>query len=234
MVGTIALVFSSLTSVIGHLYAKEGRQSTQRYYEAFHLLNFLIGLVFYLGYYAIIDNLVTVFFGDGLMVSRELTFVISFNGFVSFMRQSGLTFRDATGTFYNDRWKPIVEGVLNAVLSIMFIEWMGVKGVILATAITNLLICHIVEPYVVYKHAFCASPKKHYIRNYSMIAIFGLALLVLHFGMVAMDNQWLELLVNGCISVGISGVVCLVMVLKYKDLLSLLVGMRSKKTNLSG
>ena len=233
MVGTIVLVFSSLTSVIGHLYAKEGSQSTRRYYEAFHLLNFLMGVVFYLGYYAIIDNLVTVFFGEGLTVARELSFVISFNGFVAFMRQSGLTFRDATGTFYNDRWKPVFEGVLNVILSVLFIGWMGVKGVIVATVITNLLICHVVEPYVIYKHAFFASPKKHYIRNYSMIAIFGVALLILHFGMVTMDNQWLELLVNGCISVGISGVVCLATVLKYKDLLSLLLGMKGKKKNLS-
>lgn len=233
MTGTIILVFYSLTSVIGHLFAKEGSRSTRRYFEAFHLLNFLLGIVFYLGYYAIVDNLVTVFFGEGLTVARELTFVVSFNGFVAFLRQSGLTFRDATGTFYNDRWKPVFEGFLNVILSVVFIRWMGVTGVIVATIITNLLICHIVEPYVLYRHAFDASPKRHYIRNYAMIAIFAAALLMLHFTMVTMDNQWLELLANGCISVGISGIVCLLTMLRYKDLLSLLLGMRGKKTNLS-
>jgi O-antigen/teichoic acid export membrane protein len=233
MTGTIILVFSSLTSVIGHLFAQEGSRSTRRYFEAFHLVNFLLGIVFYLGYYAIVDNLVTVFFGEGLTVARELTFVVSFNGFVAFLRQSGLTFRDATGTFYNDRWKPVFEGFLNVILSVVFIRWMGVTGVIVATIITNLLICHIVEPYVLYRHAFGASPKRHYIRNYAMIAIFAAALLMLHFTMVTMDNQWLELLVNGCISVGISGIVCLLTMLRYKDLLSLLLGMRGKKTNLS-
>ena len=33
------------------------------------------------------------------------------------MRQSTLLFRDATGTFYNDRFKPLIEGITNAVLS---------------------------------------------------------------------------------------------------------------------
>ena len=37
------------------------------------------------------------------------------------MRQATLLFRDATGTFYNDRWKPLIEGVLNIGLSIGFV-----------------------------------------------------------------------------------------------------------------
>lgn len=233
MSGTLLLIFTSLTSVIGHLFVRENRQTAQKYCEAFQMLNFLLGIVFYLGYYAIIDNLVVVFFGEGLTIAKELSFVMAFNGFVNFVRQSMLLFRDATGTFYYDRWKSILEGITNIVLSVVFIRWLGVLGVIVAKILANLLICHIVEPYVIYKHAFGVSPKRHYIRNYAMIAIFAAALLILHFSMISMDNQWLELLVNGCISVGISGVVCLLTMLRYKDLLSLLLGMKGKKTNLS-
>lgn len=229
MAGTLLLVFTSLTSVIGHLFVKERRETTKKYCEAFHLLNFLLGIVFYLGYYAIIDSLVIIFFGEGLTIARELSYIMAFNGFVNYLRQSTLLFRDATGTFYYDRWKSILEGVSDVILSILFINWMGISGVIVAKIVTNLLVCHIAEPYVLYKNAFLTSPKKYYLRNYLMIGIFAAALLVLHFAMVKMDNQWLELLVNGCISVAISGSVCFLVVLKYKDLLSLLMGMAKKK-----
>lgn len=197
------------------------------------MLNFLLGMVSYLGYYAVVDNLVVLFFGEGLTIAREISAVMAFNGFVNFARQSMLLFRDATGTFYHDRWKSILEGVANVILSILLIEWLGVAGVIVAKIVANLLICHVVEPYVLYKHAFCVSPKKYYIRNYGMIAIFAIALMGLHFAMVSMDNLGLELLVNGCISVGISGIVCIFTALRHKDLLSLLLGMKEKKTNFS-
>ena len=80
----------------------------------------------------------------------------------------------------------------------------GVVGVIAATVITNLTICHIVEPYVLYRHAFQKPVKKHLIKNYCYVAVFIAVLFVMTFVMQTNDNQWIELLTNGAISVGIS------------------------------
>lgn len=207
MSSVIMLFFTPLTSIIGHVFVSE-KENIQKYYSFFYSLNFILGTVFFLGYYAIIDNLITLLFGANLEISRAISFIITVNYFIQFMRQSTLLFRDSTGTFYNDRWKPLFEGLLNVVLSILFVniftgyfgESWGVVGVILATIITNLTICHIVEPYVLYKYAFKSSPRKHYIKNYIHILIFILALCGMHLCLQTMDNQWLGLLINGAIS----------------------------------
>ena len=137
------------------------------------------------------------------------------------MRQAANLFRDATGTFYYDRWKPIVEGLINVVLSICFVLVLpseyNVVGVIAATILTNLFVCHIVEPHVLHKYAFKSSAKTYYIRNYVYIAAFAAALCALHFCMVDMSSQWLELLVNGSIAVAIAIVPCTVAILVNKD-----------------
>lgn len=219
----LKLVFTSLTSVLGHLYVEENKETTKKYCESFHFLNFTIGAVFFLGYYAIIDNLISILFSADLIVSKSVTFVITLNGFVQFMRQSTLSFRDATGTFYNDRFKPLIEGPTNIILSVILVNFIGVTGVIAATVITNLIICHVIEPYVLYKNAFAASPKKYYIQNYSMIALFTLALIVLELCMRSVTNQWLELLVNGLISVGVFVVIFVIAVIFNKDLFEILV-----------
>ena len=166
MVGVIALFFTSLTSVIGHLCVEEDRETAKSYFESFHLLNFTIGTVFFLGYYAVVDDMIAILFSSELIISKNVSLVITLNGFVQFMRHSTLTFRDATGSFYGDRWKPLFEGVVNIVLSILLVNWIGVSGVIVATVITNLLICHLVEPYVLYKNAFDLSPNTFYLKNY--------------------------------------------------------------------
>lgn len=210
MTGILALVFSSLTSIFGHVYVGNTKETTKKYSDVFHLLNFLIGLVFYMGYYAVVDDLIAILFSPELIVQKSISFVITLNGFVQFQRQSTLTFRDATGAFYNDRWKPLVEGITNVILSIWFVHWMGVTGVIAATIITNLVLCHIVEPYVLYRNAFDTSPKSYYIKNYAMIALFTILLLTLDRVMIHCDSQWLELLANGCISVGLSAVGCVI------------------------
>ena len=208
MTGIIGLLFSSLTSVWGHLYAKEGKAVSRWYFELFHYINFAVGMIFYLGYYAVIDNLVAILYPEDLVVSGRLSAVITVNGFVQFLRQTPLTFRDVTGTFYYDRWKPLFEGIMNIVLSILFVNFMGVPGVLTATIMTNLVICHIVEPYVLYKYAFDTSVKRFYLRNYGMIFLFVVVLVLFSGIMWDSDRQGVQLLVNGALSVCVSAAVC--------------------------
>lgn len=217
MVGILTLLFTSLTSVIGHLCAVEDKNTAKCYCESFHLLNFIIGAIFFLGYYAVVDDLIAIMFSAELIVDKSISFVITLNGFVQFMRRSTLTFRDATGSFYGDRWKPLFEGSLNIILSILLVNYIGVVGVIVATIITNLVICHVVEPYVLYKNAFGRAPGKFYLKNYGMIAAFFIALTGEHLIMQSMTNAFAEMMVNGLISLACSGMVCVIMALMNKD-----------------
>ena len=217
MVGVITLIFTSLTSVIGHLCVEEDKQTARLYCESFHLLNFIIGSIFFLGYYAVVDNLIAILFSSELIVSKSISFVITLNGFVQFMRRSTLTFKDATGAFYGDRWKPLAEGTLNIVLSIFLVNVIGVVGVILATIITNLIICHVVEPYVLYKTAFDSLPYKFYLKNYGMIMAFSAALIGLSQCLQDISNEFAELVLNGLISLVFSAVLCIVAILMNKN-----------------
>jgi len=180
-------------------------------------MNFAIGAVFYLGYYAVVDDLVAILFGGDLLMEKLIPTVLTLNGFVRFMRQSVLTFRDATGTFYYDRWKPVAEGVSNVILSVLLVRRFGAVGVIAATVVTSLLVCHVVEPFVLYKHAFGASPKKYYVRNYSLIAVFFAAVLLFDKIRMHLDNRWINLLANGCLSVLCSLVLIAAVMLVFRN-----------------
>lgn len=218
MNGVIILIFTSLTSVVGHFYAAFDQETTQKYCDVFHLVNFCVAAVFYLGYYAITDNLIAILFSPELVMDRSVVFTVSLNGFVQFMRASVGLFRDATGTFYNDRWKPLLEGIVNLVFSVFFVKKIGVTGVIVATILTNLLICHVIEPYVVYKNAFGRPPIRYYLRNYSMIIVYFFAQMLVDHCMQSNSNQWIELLVNGLLSVVISLPLCCFVLLLGKGL----------------
>ncbi len=217
LVGTINLFFSPLTSVIGHLYCKGSSNELEKYLNFFHTFNFVLGLIFLLGYYAIIDDLVTLVYGETLKMDRGTTFVVTLSYYIQFQRRAVLLFKDSTGTFYYDRYKPIVEGVANLILSILFAQFWGVTGIIFATIITNLFICHIVEPHVLYKYALARPAKNYYIKNYVCIAVFTGALFLLDFCLLSFDGVWKELIVNGFISVGISLVICTAFALIDKD-----------------
>ncbi len=225
MTSVITLFFTPLTSIIGHLCIEDDVKKVKKYFNFFHTFNFVLGVVFFLGYYAIIDDLINICFGDNLEMAKSVSMVITINYFIQFMRQATLLFRDATGLFYNDRWKPLFEGISNVILSIGFVylftylfgEDFAVVGVIVATIITNIFICHIVEPHILYKYEFQTKTTTYYIKNYSSIIAFTAALFLLNAIMIKNDNVWIELLANGFISVGISCVFIIVFTLIDKD-----------------
>ncbi len=213
MVGVISLIFTSLTSVVGHLCVKEKPQDVERYCSSFHLMNFVVGTVFFLGYYSIADCLIALFFSSDLVAARSISAVITINGFIQFMRYGVLTFRDASGTFYNDRWKALFEGIANIILSVIFVQFIGVVGVIAATIITNLLISHVVEPYMLYKHAFKSSVKKYCVKNYCYIAVFVAAMWLMNSVLRDHSDPVGALFFNGALSLCFSAVACGIVIL---------------------
>ena len=214
MVGIITLFFTPLTSTVGHLCAQGDTKRTKEYFDLFYYLNYVLGVIFFLGYYAVIDNVVTLLFGPGLDVPHSIAFIITLNRFIQYMRNAALLFRNASGTFYNDRWKPIAEGAANLVLSLVFVnvfpEGLEIVGVIIATIITNLLICDTVEPYVIFTNVFGIPPKKFILKNIMFIGLFVMALLGMFFLIKDTSNAAMGVIINGCISIGVSiGLICL-------------------------
>lgn len=221
MSAVLGLCFTPLTSVIGHMFVEEGKETAWKYCHFFHTLNFILGAIFFLGYYAVVDSLVAILFGNDLELSYAIPIVITVDYFIQFMRQAVSLFRDATGTFYYDRWKPLAEGLVNIALSVLFVcvfpEDYRVVGVIVATIITNVFICHVIEPYVLYKHAFRSSVKGYWLRNYVYIAAFAGAVFLMHVCSVRCDFAWAELFINGAISLAISLPVCAAAALSDRD-----------------
>ena len=229
MTGVLALCFSPLTSVIGHMFVEENAETARKYHSFFHTFNFVLGAVFFLGYYSIIDYLIVFLFqkagGVDLRMIRAVSFIITLNYFIQFMRHASLLFRDATGTFYHDRWKPLIEGGVNIGLSIAFVflfnrlwgEEFAVVGVIVATIITNITICHIVEPHVLFKYAFKSNAKSYYLKNYVYILIFAAALTAMHFCSVDLSSNVASFFANGFISLGLSIPICVAAAFLNKD-----------------
>lgn len=227
MTGIISLFFIPLTSVIGHLFVKnsENQTETMRYFRFFYTFNYIIAVIFFLGYFSIIDDLLTIFFSTSdiePVLSKSITFVIVLNYFIQFMKETVILFRDASGTFYVDRWKSLIEGIINVVLSILFVlilpENLKVVGVIIATIITNLFIDHIIEPFVLYKYAFKSKDaKKYWLKNYLLILLFSLVLLSDRYLLLSFNNNWISVLVNGTIAVCLAIIPSAIAVIFDKD-----------------
>ena len=205
LITIIGMIFQQLGSAVGHSYYKNDADTYRKYFFFFYFTNYAVGSFAFLGYFACISPFINFFFGEGLLLSDASLFVIVANYFIQFMENAVRLFKDSSGLFYQDRYKSIVESVINLGLSIAFAYWIGLVGVIVATIITNIFISHTVEPHVLYKYAFKRKEYKYLIINYSLISIFiGLLFAYYFLNQLSFDNYLLQFLINGLIAVSFS------------------------------
>lgn len=72
-------------------------------------------------------------------------------------------FRDACGLYWNDRYKPLAESVINLAASIYLTIHYGVIGVVVGGIISTLLTCFWVEPYVLFNNGIDIKLKDYFI-----------------------------------------------------------------------
>lgn len=209
----LKLFIVPLTAVIGHMGIKANNEEKKSFFIFFYSLNFILGIVFYLGYYAVCNDAINIFFGEGLLLEKDFIIILVITYFIQFMRQSASVFKDSFGLFYKDRFLALLSALANAGLSVWFAYEFGIYGVLIATIVVDLLMYHIVEPFVLFKYGFEEKPIKYYIMNYCLILFFVAELYLFSRINIEIDNSFLHLVVCGALSVGFNiipvAIVCL-------------------------
>jgi len=141
-----------ITASVGNLAVTEDKQHVKSIFET----AFFIGYWLY-GFAAIClfelsNPFVEISFGRKFLFSRDIVLILCLNFFFTGIRQAALVFRDSLGLFWYDRYKAIVEAVLNLLISIFLARQFGTLGVFLGTLISMTVTSLWVEPYVLYRH----------------------------------------------------------------------------------
>ena len=166
------LLFTSLTSVVGHSFVKENKEKMLLFFKVFYCANFIIGSILFTGFFGASDSFVAAFYGENNVISFVTVLLLSLCYFLRFMQRTCLLFRDASGSFRNDWYKPIIESSLNLILDFVLVKIFGINGVVFATIITLLLVSHVIEPLVLYKYSFGKKPVNYFLANYALLILF--------------------------------------------------------------
>ena len=98
----------------------------------------------------------------GWLLDRGTLIVLVINFYLYGMRRPVLTFRDASGAFWNDRYKPLAESAINLIASVLLTRKFGLMGIFLGTMVSTVTTSLWVEPYVLYKNVFGDWPLRDY------------------------------------------------------------------------
>lgn len=156
------LVFQSLIASIGNLGVTETNEKKEFIFKCIDFIGFWIFSFSSISLIILLNPFIKLWIGQDYIFNLSTVILIVISFYLTSMRKSVLTFRDALGLFWYDRYKPILEAALNLTASIILAKVMGLNGIVLGTIISTLFTCFWVEPYILYKYAFKSSVKSYF------------------------------------------------------------------------
>ena len=156
-------IFNALTASVGNLIVTEKLENTYNIlkilqFAAFWVYSFCVTCLFLL-----LNPFIELVWGEEYLFPLPIVAIICLNFYVVGMRRIPLVFRDAMGLFRHDQYKPLIEAVVNLVISIIAVHFLGVAGVFIGTFLSIISVAVWVETYVLFKHGFKRSWREFWI-----------------------------------------------------------------------
>ena len=168
-------IIYGIAGSVGNLGATEKKEHVREVFlGTFFLVAAGYGLAA-IALYELLDIFVASSFGAQYVFPKLVTMVLCINFFLNGVRRVSLIFRDSLGLFWNDRYKTIVESLVNLVTSIILARKLGTAGVFIGTFISIVGVSMWVEPLVLYKDYFQAPVSEYFRKLAKYCILFALA-----------------------------------------------------------
>ena len=179
----ISALTSMLTVFVTAMQASVGdsvaRRSPEENYELFKKIFFAIAWLnglFTICCICLFQHFMTEWsriVGKDQLLDFLCMFLLAASFFFTTSRRAVGLFKDVKGLFIQDAYKPIVESIINIVMSILLCRYIGLAGIILGTILSSAAFAIWVETYVLYKHYFKRNFMLYFARYGINLLIFG-------------------------------------------------------------
>lgn len=164
IIGFLGICYSAMTAGLGNSLQTETLEKNYRDFEKFSFINsWLVGwctvcLV------CLYQPFMSIWVKDPeLMFPFYVVLEIGLYFYVYQIRKIPVTYKDAAGIWWEDRFRPYVCMVVNIVLNVWLVQVIGVSGIILST-VFSLFISIPWENYTIFKYVFHCSSKTYYLK----------------------------------------------------------------------
>lgn len=161
-------MISSVTASIGNVVASEDQEKSYLVYETMQYVCFILYGICTIIMLVTINPFIQFFFGNKYLLENTTVIVILINFYLLGMQGASSAVRDAQGIFWEGKFRPLAQGLLNLILSIILVYYMNnLTAVFLGTIISRVLTVTWFDPYAVHKYGFHNTKKlKNYILKY--------------------------------------------------------------------
>lgn len=215
----IRQIFASLVASIGNLFVSSNINKNYEVYKKINFFNYVVTLLCVSCLINLLQNFIIIWLGTDYLLKYEVIIIICLNFYFLSMRRGFTAFKEAAGIFFEDRYMPVLEAIINLISSLIFIHYFGFIGVFLGTTISYLFIFLYAYPKYVFIKIFKKTYKEYFLNFINQLLVMIIIILITKFVIELNDinNIYVSFLTNGIYSVIIPIIVIVICFFKKPE-----------------
>lgn len=200
--------FNAITASVGNLLVLEEKEKVYVTYKKLSLMNFFIYYVSGSVLYMTISLIVNIIYGGNYLMDTFAVLTLIINFYVQGMKKNIQLFKEAACIFYEDRYIPLIEAMLNLGISIALVKIWGMPGVFIGSVLSSSVIFLYSYPKYVYSKILDRKGKEYIHEQIKYLCIFIITVCILTIiqNLFKFKNILLGLFIN----LMISGIISLI------------------------
>ena len=216
----VVVIVGVISPKIGRYCSISTKKDIYKLFKKINIIFLLFGLFLVFNMYCLINSFIILWIGKKFILTKITTILLLINIFIVIIRKILDIFKEVNG-YFDDVQSPILESVINLLISIILGMKMGLDGIIIGTIVSNIVVIMIYKPILVFKRCFDKNLKE-YIKVYGeyifdiIISLIFLNLLIKPFLRIDINN-WIEWIIYAIIISNTTLIILLIVFCINKD-----------------
>ncbi|GAB6093380.1 lipopolysaccharide biosynthesis protein [Furfurilactobacillus curtus] len=147
-------ISKAITPSIGQMGVESTEVENRRIFMEISFSIYSLSTFIFFFFFGLVTPFVRIWLGEKNVFPFFLTWLISFNLWLTLIRTPSWMFADSFGLQWAQKWKAPFEAIINLFLSLCFLKLfhLGIEGIILGTILSTIVVVIWYEPLSVFRH----------------------------------------------------------------------------------
>ena len=218
IIGFMSVIYASITAGVGNSMLTK---SVDQNYEEFCIFTLLVSFVSgiccacFMGLY---QPFMKLWMGEDLLLPFSVVVLLCVYFWIYEYIMMASVYKDAGGIWHQDRFRPLISGVLNLAFNLFTVKFIGLYGIVLSTIVSMAIVS---APWIttnIFKIIFKRNPVKYVSKlcYYAFSAVVATFLSYNTVNLITVDG-WIGLILKALVCITISSVIMLMLFFKIDE-----------------
>lgn len=147
IVGVVMVVFNSITAGIGNSLVTETKEKNYYDFKKLSFITVWVCVVCISCFASLYQPFMKLWVGEDLLLPNMMVAFMCMYFYVYVMQMLSCIYKDAAGIWRQDRFRPLIAGVINLILNLSLVRIWGIYAIVLSTIISYVFVA---MPWVVW------------------------------------------------------------------------------------